>query len=159
MSNTPRFLPITASLVNCTQLSYSDLYCWTALSSLRHREHQFPHQCVLLEDKCRIEVQVTSSSYLIWLHGGCNGSGGSHNPQTSVATDTGPDTPRLLYSTPPGPPQTELWLLRSRLYRTTSLLLWRSAVVEERHRIMTERNDGKSTTFSAQQSSLCVVTY
>lgn len=81
------------------------------------------------------------SSYLIRLHGGCNGSVGSRIPRISVATDTGPGTPRLLCSTPPEPPQTERWLLRSHLYRTALLLQWRSAATQKTRTERTEESD------------------
>ena len=74
-------------------------------------------------------------SHLIWLHRGCNGSGGSRSLQTSAASDTGPDTPRLLYSTLWEPPQTDRWLPRSRHCCTTSPLQWRSAVMQEKGRM------------------------
>lgn len=82
-------------------------------------------------DACRPHAAVNpdAGSHLIWLHAGCNGSGGSRSPQTSAATDTGPGTPRLLCSNPPVPPQTERWLLRSRLCHTVSLLPWKSAKI------------------------------
>lgn len=66
-------------------------------------------------------------SYLIRLHGGCSGIGGDLGPQTSAGLGTAPDSPRLPCSIPPTPPQREQSLLRSRLYRTTALPLWRSA--------------------------------
>lgn len=73
---------------------------------------------VFCPNKC---VQTAFASYLIRVRGGCSGTEGSRSPQTSVALGTGPDTPRLLRSTRPAPPQTQRWLPRSRLCRTNSL--------------------------------------
>lgn len=78
---------------------------------------------------------VSPDVHLTRLHADCSGSAGSRSPRTSAATGRGPCTPRPPWNTPPAPPRTEPRLLRSRLSRTAAPQLWRSAAVEDEHRM------------------------